>query len=318
MIPETPPPQTAVPTCYRHPGRETHVRCSRCDRPICPDCMISASVGFQCPECVNAGNARTRTARTPFGGRVSDDPGYASKAIIALCVLGYLAPLLLGRGLERRLYLIGLVRDFGTLAPAGVGAGEWYRLLTGAFLHGGIFHLLLNMYALYLFGPPLEAALGRLRFVALYLLAALGAAATSYGFNAPNQPTLGASGAIFGLFAAFFVVSRRLGRDVSQLWVLLLINAVLGFVLPNIDWRAHVGGFLTGGAVALVLVYAPRRRRTFVQVAGCLAVLALVLVAVTSRTAQLTGAGGVEVAACAVRAPLQADVDYLGCISGSG
>jgi membrane associated rhomboid family serine protease len=170
----------------------------------------------------------------------------------------------------------------------GVADGETYRLLTAAFLHGGVLHLLLNMYALFLFGPQLEASLGRVRFTALYVLSALGGSALSYAFSPPNQPSLGASGAVFGLLGAYLVISRRLGRDTTPVMVLLVINLGYGFLVPRIDWKAHVGGLVVGALVALVLAYAPRERRTVVQVAGLAATLLAVVALVVWRTAELT------------------------------
>jgi membrane associated rhomboid family serine protease len=321
MDPDSSPPPAqpaAPPTCYRHPERETHIRCVRCNRSICPDCMVNAAVGFQCPDCVRAGNRTLRERRTTFGGRISDDPGHVSKMLIGLCVGTYLGQFLLGNAFTSRLFLIGRWMDPATFAPAGVAAGDFYRLITAAFLHGGIIHLALNMYALYLFGPPLEAALGRFRFASLYLLAALGGSAASYAANAPGQASLGASGAIFGLFAAYLVISRRLGRDATQLWVLLLINVVLGFTLPNIDWRAHLGGFVAGGATALVLAYAPKVRRTLLQALGAGLVLAVSLALVAVRTAELTGSSPESVLTCMAWAPVDPSVEFLGCLERVG
>src|SRR4051812_46167295 len=188
-----------VPTCYRHPGREAHVRCTRCDRPICPECMIPASVGFQCPDEVRAANASTRQARTIFGGRVTDDPGWVTKILVGACVvvflLGAVAP---NAHLEQRFAMD--VGFNGFQFYDGVATGEWYRLVTAAFLHGSVLHLLFNMYALWLFGPSLEAAFGRLRFTALYLVSAVGGCAASYAFSPLGTRSVGASGAVFGLF----------------------------------------------------------------------------------------------------------------------
>ena len=282
---ETAPQVEGVPTCYRHAGRETYIRCVRCERPICPDCMVPASVGFQCPECVREANRDVRTPRTVFGGRVSDDPGWISRAIIAVTAVVFVLQQLDGLDVTARLALTAYFPDGG--GGLGVVAGEWYRVLSVALVHQGVFHLLLNMYALYLFGPPIEAALGRGRFIALYVLSAAGGSAASYAFNDVGTVAVGASGAIFGLFAAHLVVSRRLGRDASQLWVLLAINVVFGFLISGIDWRAHAGGFLVGGAVAAVLVYAPRARRNAVQAAGLALVAVLVVGAIGVRTAQI-------------------------------
>jgi membrane associated rhomboid family serine protease len=274
-------------TCYRHPEREAHIRCTRCNRRICPDCMIDASVGFQCPECVREGNKDVRQARTHFGGRISDDPGWVTKILIGINVV-FLLVQMASREFENHLELIGLARDPATFQLVGVADGEYWRLITAAFLHGGFLHLALNMYALFLFGPPLEAALGRVRFLALYVLSALGGSAMSYAFSAPNQPSLGASGAVFGLLGAFFIVNRRLGRDTSGLLVLVAINFAFGFIAPNIDWRAHLGGLITGALVAAAMVYAPRSWRTAVQVGGSCVVLLAILALVAWRTASLT------------------------------
>lgn len=289
---EQPPvaePARAEPaTCYRHPDREAHIRCTRCERRICPDCMIPASVGFQCPECVREGNKGVRQARTPFGGQVSDDPGWVSKTLIAINAIAFVLQYAVGDELRFRFWLIGGPAFDPTLGEAvGVADGEYYRLFTAAFLHGGIIHLLLNMYALFLFGPALEAALGRVRFLALYVVSALGGSALSYAFSPPNQPSLGASGAVFGLLGAYLVVSRRLGRDSSGVLIMLAINFVYGFIVPRIDWRAHLGGLVAGALVALAMAYAPKDRRTLVQVAGVGGTLLLVVAVVFWRTAQL-------------------------------
>ena len=273
-------------TCYRHPDREAHIRCTRCERRICPDDMIPASVGFQCPECVREGNKDVREARTVFGGSVAGNPGVVSKVLIALNVVAFVVQQAVD-GFTERFFDIGLARNPNSFEPFGVADGEVYRLLTSAFLHGGIFHLLLNMYAIYMFGPHIESALGRVRFTALYLVSALGGSALSYAFAAPNQPSLGASGAVFGLLGAFLVVSRKLRRDTTSVLVLLAINFGYGFLVPRVDWRAHLGGLVAGALVALAMVYAPRDRRTLVQVAGTVAVLAAVVALVAWRSAEL-------------------------------
>jgi membrane associated rhomboid family serine protease len=289
-VSEHPPAGTQeTATCYRHPDREAHIRCARCDRRICPDCMVSASVGFQCPECVREGNKGVRRARTVFGGRITDDPGYVSKALIALNALVFLGQNVLGRSVEHRFWLVGgPTFDPLLLQSVGVADGEYYRLLTAAFLHGGVLHLVLNMYALFLFGPVLERGLGRVRFTALYLLSAVGGTAVSYALGSPGQPSLGASGAVFGLMGAFLVVGRRLGTDPRAVLVLLAVNFAFGFLYGGrIDWRAHLGGLVTGVLVALVLAHAPRTRRVAAQLVGLLVVATLLAALVAWRTATL-------------------------------
>jgi len=270
--------QAEVPTCYRHPSRETYVRCTRCDRYICPDCMRSASVGHQCVECVRAGGRTVRRPRTAFGGRVSTTP-VVTYTLIAINVVAFVLQSA-DRGLERR---------YALAASAVAGDGQYERLLTAAFLHYGIAHLLLNMWALYVVGQPLEQWLGRLRFTALYGLSALGGSVTVYLLAAPNTLTAGASGAIFGLFGAIFVVAKRLNYDVRGIAVLIVINLVFTFTFSGISWQGHIGGLITGSALALAYAYAPRQSRTLVQLSASLAVVVAVVVLVMLRTAQLTG-----------------------------
>ena len=240
--------------------------------------MIPASVGFQCPECVKEGNKDVRQARTIFGGKVTADPGWVSKVLIAVNVVAFVLQQTVD-GFTARFI------DSGIL----VSDGEYYRLITSAFLHGGVFHLLLNMYALYVFGPLLEGALGRMRFTVLYFVSALGGSAASYAFSPALNQSLGASGAVFGLLGAFLVVNRRLGRDNTAVMVLLAINVAYGFLVPRIDWRAHLGGLVTGALVALAFAYAPPKHRTLVQVLGTVATLLVVLGVVVWRTMDLQG-----------------------------
>lgn len=248
--------------------------------------MVEASVGFHCPECVREGNKDVRRARTMFGGQVSNDPGWVSKVLIGINLVAFVLEYAVA-DFKTRFFDIGAFPPPPLEAQLGVAAGEYYRLLTSAFLHEGVLHLLLNMYALYLFGPALEAALGRVRFAALYLVAALGGSAVSYAFSPPAQPSLGASGAVFGLLGAYFVVSRRLRRDTTPLLVLLAINLGYGFLVPRVDWKAHLGGLAAGALVGLVMVYAPKERRTLVQVLGTALVLFAVVAVVVWRTADL-------------------------------
>jgi membrane associated rhomboid family serine protease len=285
--PAAPPDDSEPATCYRHPAREAHVRCTRCNRRICPDCMIDASVGFQCPECVREGNKSVREARTSLGGRLTDDSGTVTKVIIAVNVLVFLAQQASASFVDH-LILVG--KAFDSMGhQVGVADGEYYRLLTAAFMHDGYLHITFNMLLLYVFGLPLEATLGRVRFLSLYLLCALGGSAASYAFNAPYVGSLGASGAVFGLFGAFFMVNRKFNRDTSGVVMLVAINLAFGF-LPgtNIDWHAHIGGLITGALAGAALVYAPRNSRTVVQAAGCLVVLLMIVAVVVGRTAQLT------------------------------
>lgn len=290
MAPES--TESTVTTCYRHPKVESHVRCTRCDRYICPACMREAAVGHQCVECVKEGARSVRQARTAFGGRVTAVP-LVTYVLIGLNVLAYLAELV-------RPSVVGRFGMLGTVPagylPEGVAHGEWYRLLTGAFLHSpptdgtfGILHILMNMVALWNIGRVVETQLGRVRYLALYLLSALGGSVLVL-LIAPHDLVVGASGAIFGLGAAYYVMARRLGsgmdavnRYMGGLLLWLLISAGLT------SWQGHLGGLLAGGVVTLAYAYAPRDgRRALVQAGVCVGLLALLLVLTWAKVSALS------------------------------
>lgn len=233
-----------APVCYVHPGRETWIQCTRCDRPICPECMTAAAVGYQCPECVRAGAASIPMTRTVFGGTVTRD-GAVTMSLIGSCAVLFVTITLLD--------LAGGLERWGMFPPAIALEGQWFRLVSSVFLHANWLHIGFNMYVLYILGPPLERVLGHGRFLTLYLLSGVGGAVASYWFSPIRTLSVGASGAIFGLMAAWIVVGRRLDRDVTQVIVLLGINVALGFVLGGVDWRAHLGGAVTGALVALLV-----------------------------------------------------------------
>jgi membrane associated rhomboid family serine protease len=281
--------QDAPPVCYRHRDRETYVRCVRCERPICPDCMNAASVGFQCPDCVRAANRGMRPARTTFGGRVAGRENAVTIGLIAANVAVYLFAAANNPAALTQAVTTTLHERFA-LRGALVAQGEYYRLLTSAFLHYGPLHIAFNMYALWLFGQDLERLYGRLRFLGLYFVSAFGGGALAYLIIDPNAALAGASGAVFGLFGAYFVTARKIGMSTGGILVLVAINLVLGFVIPGIGWQAHVGGLVTGTAMAAVLAYAPRGpRRPLVQLGGTLAIVVALCVVVAVRTSMLTG-----------------------------
>lgn len=274
------PPQT--PTCYRHPDRPTYVRCTRCNRFICGDCMRNAAVGHQCADCVGEAARTVRPVRTTFGSRQSASlTPVVTYTLIGINVLMFVL----------QSASTGLERDFALWPPA-VADGDVYRLLTSAFLHYGLTHILFNMWALYVVGPPLEAALGRLRFATLYLLSALGGSVLVYLASALNSATAGASGAVFGLFGATFVVGRKLKMDVRWVVAIIGLNLAFTFVIPlissqNISWQGHLGGLVTGAVVAAVFAYAPRTKRNLVQAGAALAILAVFIALVWWRTNEL-------------------------------
>ena len=256
--------------CYRHPDREGGVRCRRCERPICPDCMIAAPVGFQCPECVKgAPVVRTLASLRPVA--------YATRTLIAVNVLAYLPALAAGSGLAGR-GRSDLVRDGALLGPA-VADGEWWRLVTSGFLHFGLLHLGFNMLLLHMLGSALEPALGRVRYLALYASALLGG---SFGalLVQPDALTAGASGAVFGLMGATVIGMRSRGVAVTDSGVggLLLVNLVLTFVVPGISIGGHVGG-LAAGTAAGALLFATDHPPS-ARVAGLMGCVTLAAIAV--------------------------------------
>ena len=274
-----------APTCYRHPDRETYVRCTRCDRSICPDCMNTASVGFQCPECVREGSKSVRQARTVFGGRVGADAN-VTKVLIGLNVVLFVMQLASEQ----------FTNDYVMDPYAVAFEGAAHRAISSAFLHSPSFllHIGFNMYALFAFGSQVERLLGATRFLVLYLVAALGGSVATLLFMHPYSTSLGASGAVFGLFGAFFVFARRLRADTSQIAMLIAINLGIGFVAGGyINNYAHVGGLVTGAAVAYAFAHAPQRNRALVQYGGAALVTVALLVASSVKIAAYRDLGEV-------------------------
>ena len=254
-------------TCYRHPGRETGVSCSNCGNPICTECMTTTTVGMRCPDC-----ARQKTKVRGLGAAISDP--VVTYALIGINVLAFLGT---GGGGSQRWFdgaLLGFNPSFGDV---GVGAGEYYRLITGAFEHGSLLHIGFNMYILYWLGTLLEPGLGHVRFAALYFASLL---AGSFGalLLTPHAPTVGASGAVFGLMGAAFTMQRAQGIDPMQSGIgpTILINLALSFVLSNISIGGHIGG-LIGGALAGFLIsrMGARKRSVLAAVAVCAVIAAV-------------------------------------------
>jgi membrane associated rhomboid family serine protease len=236
--------------CYRHPDRPAGVRCQRCDRPICPECMKSAAVGFQCPNCFNEGVKSTPRTRTSLGGVARGNPQVVTITLLAMNILVFIA---VRTGSDR------ILNDL-VLVPALVDSEPW-RLLTSAFTHVQIFHIFANLFMLYQVGPPLEQMLGRLRFVILYLLSALGGGVAVWLLSAPGSATLGASGAVLGLVGALLVIGRAHGMDVTWILGYVAVTAVISFLFSGISWQGHLGGFVTGAAVAWIFLQDVKRRR---------------------------------------------------------
>ncbi|MHB1595585.1 MAG: rhomboid family intramembrane serine protease [Streptosporangiaceae bacterium] len=286
-----PQPDEPAPTCYRHPHRITYVSCVRCGRHACPDCLRPAAVGQQCVDCIREANKGTRRATAPFGGAVTRLP-VVTYTLVALNVLVYIVEI----AYPKTIYYGGLIGGAGIgpiNAYGGVALGDVYRLLTNAFIHEplgsglGIFHIAFNMWALIIVGPALESMLGRLRFIAVYLLSALGGSVLFYLLAPPNSLAIGASGAIFGLFGAWFVVARRLRLDSRMVVLLIVLNLVISFTVAGIAWQAHIGGLVAGAALTAAYAYAPRANRALIQTGATVAVLALLVAGVVVRDYQL-------------------------------
>ncbi|MFD3655883.1 rhomboid family intramembrane serine protease [Streptomyces sp. NPDC058620] len=300
--------EAAATRCYRHPSYETYVSCTRCDRYICPDCMREAAVGHHCVDCVKEGQRSVRRARRIFGGTASmATTPVVTYVLMALNVLAYVAEVAVPSLVDRFAVLGAVLVDaqgehyyyegevYAGYELSGIADGEWYRLLTGAFLHlppdasFGVMHLVFNMLALWNLGRGVEGQLGRARYLALYLLSAVGGSVLVHVI-APETVTVGASGAIFGLAAAYYIISRRLGRDmraVNRMLTGLLLWLVISAAFTS--WQGHLGGLLTGALVTWALAYAPARFKTTpAQIGGGLILLCLLAVVVAAKTASLT------------------------------
>ncbi len=244
-------------TCYRHPNRETAVSCSSCGRPICPDCMTPTPVGMRCPECMRQ---RTRVVSGAGAGGSGFAQAPATYVLIGLNVIAFLAEVATGSGGLSR--ATGSVVSSYSLLGSAVSEGEWYRLVTGGFLHAGFFHILMNMAALWIVGRVLEPGIGTRRFVALYAASLLAGAFGALALTHPYEPTVGASGAIFGIFAATAVIARGRGLNAiaSEIGFLIVINLVITFSIPGISIGGHLGG-LVGGAICAAAIVAGERGR---------------------------------------------------------
>ncbi|WGL52574.1 rhomboid family intramembrane serine protease [Nocardioides sp. BP30] len=293
-----------VPVCYRHPGRESHIRCQRCGRPICPECMTPASVGFQCPECLAEGRASVRTPRRSF--RIGGSVAPVTMTLIGINVLVFLLVQVASGTVLYDLMMharsvcsvqggyiplentpLSACGSVGGTLSRGVADGGYWELLTSVFTHQQLLHVALNMFSLWMIGPLLETGLGRTRYLITYLLCGLAGSALVYWAASPITPTLGASGAIFGLLGALIVLFARRGLQVGQLVIVAVLNFVLTFSNSAISWQAHVGGFVAGLVIGAIFAYTPGVRRRGLQWTGIAAVAGAVVIAVVLRSAQL-------------------------------
>jgi len=273
--------------CYRHPDRETGLSCSECGRPICYECMTPAAVGLRCPEHSGKpqGISRVKSAATGIGARRVN---LVTMILIGINVGVYGLELALGGNIDGQnnwIYDHGVLIKNGAYCfgcqPIGVAHGEWWRLITAAFLHYGPLHLGLNMFSLYYAGSILEQVVGRWRFILLYLVAGLAGSAGALLLS-PNSVTAGASGAIFGVLGGLLVLERRghIGTG-GQVLGLIVLNLVFTFAIPGISVGGHIGGLIAG--IGVMLGFTQFRRSPRLSLAAAVAVgLVAVLVAYTA------------------------------------
>jgi membrane associated rhomboid family serine protease len=270
--------------CYRHPGRETRVSCSDCGRPICTDCMVFAPVGIRCPDHAGRAQGASRVTSGVKRAAYEGTGALVTKVLIGLNVLVFLINLAQGSTLGQTsgsLFEKGALFVSTPFYPGGLADGEWYRLITAAFLHGNLIHLGMNMFVLWIVGAPVEQAIGRGRFLALYVVSGLAGSAGAIIFS-PHAVTVGASGAIFGILGAALVLEAQRNYVLGgQAAGLIVVNLVLTFAIPNISIGGHVGGLL-GGALSMLALSRFGRTHAIYGRPGLLGVLGLVAVGVAS------------------------------------
>ena len=242
-----------VGVCVRHPGRETGVRCARCDRPACPACLREASVGYQCVDCVGQGARSQPRAKAIPWAQPSARSVVVVPILIAINVAVFVVTVVQAASLSHNAYA-PLFRQWA-LEPEMVAHGAWWRLLTSGFLHIGLLHLTFNMIALWVLGRDLEQVLGRVRFVVVYLVSLLGGSLVVFLFANPASNTAGASGAVFGLMGSLAVVLIRLRLSPRPALTIIALNVIISFAVPNISILGHLGGLAFGAAVTTVMIY---------------------------------------------------------------
>lgn len=291
------PPAPTIEVCYRHPNVPTRVHCTRCDRPICPDCMIPAPVGHQCPECVE--EARRDFRRGP--GRALRGGVSATKALLVAIAIPFVIEVVLGGPQALFRPSAEVLFDLGAMQPLAVADGQFWRLFTAMFLHVGLLHIALNAYFFWLFGRVVESVYGRTWMLLIYLVGGFLASVASYTFGPIGALAVGASGAIAAVFGAFIAYNyrrRHIGSNAANLRMALtviVLNAVIAIGLPSIDWRAHVGGLVAG----FVLGYladrpGPARQQAVVRFAAIATLLAVGVALVLWRTAEIRSLPGFD------------------------
>ncbi len=270
--------------CSWHPDRGTALTCSRCGRPACAECLTPASVGFHCRACVAEGRAVQQAPRTVSGARMGQKP------VVSITLIGINLVVFLLTAVQARsaMDLSGsTVYQHGSLLPIEVASGEYWRLLTAGFLHANLIHIATNMISLYIIGIPLERILGRGRFLLIYLLSLLGGSISVMLFSGLFTPTIGASGAIYGLMGALLVTFKRLNYELRPLIIVLALNVYVTFQFPGISWQGHLGGLLVGAIVGASMVFPPRESRRNWQWGTAIGVVVVCAALLVFRNAQI-------------------------------
>jgi membrane associated rhomboid family serine protease len=264
--------------CYRHPDRESFVRCQRCGRTICGQCQTPAAVGVHCPECMRESrqsSASSRPLTTRFARAVS--PGsqrpIVTYALIGIAIVVFVLQVITGQNPVSGGGNSAVTRALWNV-PGDILYHPW-AIVTVSFVHENFLHILFNMYSLFVLGPALERYLGRVRFLALFILSGIGASVAVDYFV--QSPVVGASGAIFGLLGVLVIFSRRMGINPTQLYIIIALNLAIGFFVPGIAWQAHVGGLIVGLGVGFLLLKTSGPRRRVPQIVG-LAAIGVVLI----------------------------------------
>lgn len=303
----TPQPGFSVEYCYRHPGIVTGVHCTRCGNPICPDCMVPAPVGYHCPDCVNAAKKEFKMGARR---RVRSATGSMTKLLLVAIWAVFAIEVVVAKGNVLGTPGVQQLRDLGATYAPDISAGQYWRFLSSMFLHAGLIHILMNSYALYILGPPVEQFLGRLRFLALYVASGIVGGAFAYAFEpglgsiahplkmVVSPVGVGASGAIVGVFGAFIAFNWRrrhtaMGQALLRNAVfIILINVILSVYVSVIDWRAHLGGLVAGFLAGYLSEETDRKRLGWGGQAAVFGLTTLVgVVLIVWRTSALNAAG---------------------------
>jgi len=287
------PPAPTIEVCYRHPDVQTRVHCTRCDRPICPDCMIPAPVGHQCPECVEQARRDFRSGP----GRALRGGVSATNALLVAIAIPFVIEVFLGGPQALFNPSAEILFDMGAMQPIAVADGQFWRLFTAMFLHVGLLHVALNAYFFWLFGRMVEASFGRTWMVLIYVVAGFLASVASYAFGPVTTLAVGASGAISGVFGAFIAYNYRRRQhamnaaNLRLALTVIVLNAVIAIGYSSIDWRAHVGGLVAGFALGyLADSSGPARQRAVVRFAGVATLVVIGIALVLWRTAEIRSA----------------------------